>query len=57
MIEIKGEIDYHKKEVQILKDEKELLNQVLSKKTEEGDVHMKMKISHLKEELDRHYQY
>ena len=57
MIEIKGEIDYHKKEVQILKDEKELLNQVLSKKTEEGDVHMKMKISHLKEELDWHYQY
>ena len=57
MVEIKGEIDYHKKEVQILRDEKELLKHVLAKKTEEGDVHMRMKISHLKEELERHYQY
>ena len=57
MVEIKGEMDYHKKEVQILKDEKELLKHVLAKKTEEGDVHMWMKVTHVKEELDRHYQY
>ena len=57
MVEIKQEIDYHKKEVQILKDEKELLKHVLAKKTEEGDTHMKMRIDHVKEELDRHYQY
>jgi hypothetical protein len=55
MDEIRKDLDFSKKEFELLRNEKELLEHVLEKKTDEGQTHMTLKIEHVKDELEKHY--
>lgn len=54
--EIKKEFQ-PKYQLDTLKHEKEIMVEVLEQKTKEGEVHMNLKLDHLKEEMQKHYQY